>query len=130
MAEAAAPTFPGGFGLGSLGGDCPAFLSGGSCCFLLGGCELGPIPGCHVAQAAVFSASGANQGHDQAFQYAYLWSYPLLQFLPLKLVKWVAKNLADELDLPDSCEDWSSEDLNHILTQCLVLNRRGDNLHT
>ena len=77
-----------------------------------------------------FSASGANQGRDQAFQYANRRFHPLLQFLPLKLAEWVAKNLADELDLPDSGKDWESEDLNRILTQCMVSNRRGENLHT
>jgi hypothetical protein len=47
--------------------------------------------------------------------------YPLLQFLPLKLAEWVAKNLADELDLPDYGDDLESADLNLILTQCLPL---------
>jgi hypothetical protein len=41
----------------------------------------------------------------------------------------VAKNMADELDLPDFGDDLSSADMNRIFTQCLVLNRKGDNLH-
>ena len=77
-----------------------------------------------------FSASGTNQRQEQAFQYAYRQKHPLLQFLPLKLAEWVAKNLADELGLPDSCDQWTSEELNSILTRCLVSDRRGDNLHT
>ena len=48
----------------------------------------------------------------------------------LKLAEWVAKNLADELGLPDSGDQWTSEELNSILTRCLVSDRRGDNLYT
>jgi hypothetical protein len=77
-----------------------------------------------------FSASGADQGRDKTFQYAYRRHHPLLQFLPLKLAEWVANNLADELNLPDSGDDGSSADLNRILTHCLVSNRKGDNLHS
>ncbi len=40
-----------------------------------------------------FSTSGTNHMHDQTFQYAH-WRYnPLLQFLPLKLAEWLAKNM-------------------------------------
>ena len=58
-----------------------------------------------------------------------------MQFLPLKLAEWVAKNLSDELnlpDLPDSDDDFKSVVLNRILqvTQCMVSNRSGNNLHT
>jgi hypothetical protein len=45
-------------------------------------------------------------------QYVYRRYHPLLQFLPLKLAEWVANNLADELNLPESGDDWGSEDLN------------------
>jgi hypothetical protein len=78
----------------------------------------------------VFSASGANQNREQTFQYAYRQHHPLLQFLPLKLAEWLAKNMSDELNLPDSGDEWGSEALNNILIHCLVSNRRGDNLHT
>jgi hypothetical protein len=45
--------------------------------------------------------------------------------------EWITKNLADELRMrPDSGEDWSSAQLNRILTGCLVSDRRGNNLHT
>jgi len=74
----------------------------------------------------LFSASGDRQ----TFQYAYRQHHPLLQFLPLKLAEWLAKNMSDELNLPDSSNEWSSADLNNILIHCLVSNRRGDNLHT
>jgi hypothetical protein len=74
----------------------------------------------------LFSASGDRQ----TFQYAYRQHHPLLQFLPLKLAEWLAKNMSDELNLPDSRDEWSSADLNNILIHCLVSNRRGDNLHT
>jgi hypothetical protein len=76
------------------------------------------------------SASGVNQGRDQSFQYAYRRYHLLLQFLPLKLAEWVAKNLADELNLPDYGDNLESANLYHILTQCLVSNRNGNNLHT
>jgi hypothetical protein len=75
----------------------------------------------------VFSASGANQNREPTFQYAYRQHHPLLQFLPLKLAEWLAKNMSDELNLPDSCD---AADLNNILIHCLVSNRRGENLHT
>ena len=80
-----------------------------------------------------FTTSGVNQGHDRSFQYAYRRYHPLLQFLPLKLAEWVAKNMSDELnlpDLPDSDDDLNSAVLNSILTQCMVSNRSGNNLHT
>ena len=48
----------------------------------------------------------------------------------VKLAGWLAKNMSDELNLPDSRDEWSSADLNNILIHCLVSNRRGDNLHT
>ncbi len=59
-------------------------------------------------------------------------SHPLLQFLPLKLAEWISKTLADELSLSNSHNKWSSklEDLNCILTRCLVSDRSSDNLHT
>ena len=79
----------------------------------------------------VFAAPGSNQGNDKVFQYAYRRNHALLQFLPIKLAEWIAKNLADELRMrPDSGEDWSSDQLNRILTGCLVSDRRGNNLHT
>ncbi len=77
-----------------------------------------------------FTASGSNQRSDQAFHYAYRQHHPLLQFLQLKLAEWFAKNLAEELNLPDTGDEWSSGDLNRILTRCLVSDQRGDNLHT
>ena len=77
-----------------------------------------------------FTESGANNGHEQTFQYAFRQHHPNLQFLPLKLAEWVAKNMADELNLPDFGDDFSSADMNRILTHCLVSNRKGDNLHS
>jgi hypothetical protein len=49
-----------------------------------------------------FTASGANQVHEQTFHYAYQQHYLLSQFLPLKMAaaEWVAKNIADELNMP------------------------------
>ena len=81
----------------------------------------------------VFAASGSNQGNDRAFQYAYgayHRNHALLQFCSIKLVEWIAKNLADEL--PTSGEDRSSTqlNLNSILTGCLLSDRRGNSLHT
>jgi hypothetical protein len=79
----------------------------------------------------VFSAPGSNQGNDEVFQYAYCRNHALLQFLPIKLAEWIAKNLADKLRMrPDSGEDWSSGQLNQILTGCLLSDRRGNNLYT
>ena len=78
-----------------------------------------------------FSESGANNGHEQTFQYPFRQHHPNLQFLPQKLGEWVAKNMAEELSLPDCDEDdISSAYINRILTQCLVSNRKGDNLHS
>ena len=71
----------------------------------------------------LFSASGDRL----TFHYAFRQHHPLLQFLPLKLAEWLAKNMSDELNLPDSRD---AADLNNILIHCLVSNRRGDNLHT
>jgi hypothetical protein len=42
-----------------------------------------------------FTESGANNGHEQTFQYAFMQHHPNLQFLPLKLAELVAKNMAD-----------------------------------
>ena len=80
----------------------------------------------------VFSASGAtrNQNREPTFQYAFRQHHPLLQFLPQKLAEWLAKNMSEELNLPDPGDEWSSAALNNILIHCLVSNRRGDNLHT
>ena len=78
----------------------------------------------------VFSASGANQNREPTFQYAYRQHHPLLQYLPQKLAEWLAKNMSEELNLPDHADEWSSDALNNILIHCLVSNRRGDNLHT
>ncbi len=50
----------------------------------------------------VFSASGANQNRETTFQYAYRQHHPLLQYLPQKLAEWLAKNMSEELNLPDS----------------------------
>ena len=77
-----------------------------------------------------FLESGGSNGHEQAFQYANRRHHPNLQFLPLKLAEWVAKNMADELNLPDFGDDLGSAVLNLILTQCLVSNRKGENLHS
>jgi hypothetical protein len=77
-----------------------------------------------------FTESGANTGQEPTFQYAFRQHHPNLQFLPLKLAEWVAKNMADELNLPDFGDDFSSADMNRILTHCLVSNRKGDNLHS
>jgi hypothetical protein len=77
-----------------------------------------------------FTESGANNGHEQTFQYVFRQHHPNLQFLPLKLAEWVAKNKADELNLPDFGDDFSSANMNRILTQYLVSNRKGDNLHS
>jgi hypothetical protein len=79
----------------------------------------------------VFTADGSNQGNVGVLQYTYRRNHALLQFLPFKLAEWIAKNLADELRmLPASVDGWSSAQLNHILTSCLVSDRRGNNLHT
>jgi hypothetical protein len=43
-----------------------------------------------------FTGSGTNQRNEESFQYAYRQNHPLLQFLPLKLAEWMAKNLAEE----------------------------------
>ncbi len=40
------------------------------------------------------------------------------------------KELAEELNLPDYTNNPTSQDLNCILTRCLALDRRGENLHT
>jgi hypothetical protein len=77
-----------------------------------------------------FSETGAINGQEQSFQYAFRRHHPNLQFLPQRLAEWVAKNMADELDLPDFSNYFSSADMNSILTQCLVSNRKGDNLHS
>jgi hypothetical protein len=82
-----------------------------------------------------FTADGSSQGNVAlrlaALQYPYCRNHPLLQFLPLKLAEWIANNLADELRMrPASVDGWSSAQLNHILTSCLVSDRRGNNLHT
>jgi hypothetical protein len=49
-------------------------------------------------------SSGVNQVHEPIFQYAYQQQYLLSRFLLLKIrmvvVEWVAKNIADELNLP------------------------------
>jgi hypothetical protein len=76
-----------------------------------------------------FTESGANNGHEQTFQYAFWQHHPNLQLLPLKLAEWVAKNMANKLNLPDFGDDFSSANMNRILTDCLVSNRKGDNLH-
>jgi hypothetical protein len=81
----------------------------------------------------VFTASGANSRQEQAFKYAFQRSHPLLQFFPQKLSEWIVKNLADELALPPNTgpgDRWSSEDLNRVLVQCILSNRKGNNLHT
>jgi hypothetical protein len=77
-----------------------------------------------------FTASENSQKHEQGFQYAYRHNHPLLQFLPLKLAEWIAKNFSLELDLPPSSDPCSSEILNRILTRCLISDRRGNNLRT
>ena len=71
-----------------------------------------------------FSASGTNQRHEQGFQYAHRQNHPFLQFLPLMLAEWVAKNLAYELGLPHSSDECSSTDMNNILSSCLLSDRR------
>ena len=80
-----------------------------------------------------FNADGSSQGNVAlaVLQYPYRRNHALLQFLPFKLAEWIAKNLADELRMwPASVDGWSSAQLNHILTSCLVSDRRGNNLHT
>ena len=78
-----------------------------------------------------FASTESHQGTNEEFQYAYRRNHALLQFLPLKLAEWIPKNLADELRMrPASGEDWSSAQLNQILTGCLVSDRRGNNFHT
>jgi hypothetical protein len=74
----------------------------------------------------LFSASGDRL----TFHYAFRQHHPLLQFLPLKLAEWLAKNMSDELNLPDSDDECSSAALNNILIHCLASNRWGENLHT
>jgi hypothetical protein len=81
----------------------------------------------------VFTASGAANRLEQTFEYAFQGSHSLLQFLPQKLSEWIAKNLADELNLPPRTgpgDTWSSDDLNRILLRCFVADKRGNNLHT
>jgi hypothetical protein len=77
----------------------------------------------------LFTATGTTQRHEQSFQYAYRQHHPLLHFLPLKLADWVAKNLAHELRLPQPSDASSSADMNHVITSCLVSDRRDNNLH-
>ncbi len=60
-----------------------------------------PYLGVVLLKQQLFSASGDRQ----TFQYAYRQHHPLLQFIPLKLVEWLAKNMSDELNLPDSDEE-------------------------
>ncbi len=48
---------------------------------------------------------------------------PLRQLLTRKFAEWVAKILADELDLPPKTgpgDDWSSADINLFLVLCCV----------
>ncbi len=78
-----------------------------------------------LLKSQFFTASGTSQRHEQGFQYL-----PLMQFLPLKLAVWVAKNLADELSLPHSSDECSFADMNHILTHCLLSEKWGNNVHT
>jgi hypothetical protein len=96
------------------------------------GCNAAPSLDVLILMQQVFTASVSNQRSDQAFRYAYCQHHPLLQpeFLPLKLADWIAKNLAEKLNLPDPGHEWSSGDLTRILTRCLVSDRRGNNLHT
>jgi hypothetical protein len=63
---------------------------------------------------------------------AYHQNHPLLQFLPLKLTEWIAKNLADELHLPvpNAGDELGSQDMNHIRLRCVISDRRGNKLHT
>ncbi len=56
------------------------------------------------------------------------WAYPGIY--RVKLAEWVARNLVEELRLPDTGNEWSSEDLNLILTCSIDSDRLGDNLHT
>jgi hypothetical protein len=79
-----------------------------------------------------FTSHNMRESEDTAaLQYPYRRNHPLLQFLPLKLAEWITNNLADELRMrPASVDGWSSAQLNHILTSCLVSDRRGNNLHT
>ncbi len=87
--------------------------------------------GSHQGNKHVRALRMSHQGSNKVFQYAYRRNHALLQFLPLKLAEWIAKNLADELRMrPASGKDWSSAQLNQILTGCLVSDRRGNNLHT
>ena len=99
-------------------------------CISLQGFNGAPSLDVMLLKQQFFSSSGINHTHDQTFQYAYRRYHPLLQFLPLKLAEWLAKNLSEELNLPNSGDELSSADLNNILTRCLASNWKGDNLHT
>ncbi len=105
------------------------------CCCVCAGQGLDGAPSLDVMllKQQAFTADGSSQGNVTlaALQYAYCRNHSLLQFLPLKLAEWIANNLADELRMrPTSVDGWSSAQLNHILTSCLVSDRRGNNLHT
>jgi hypothetical protein len=107
------------------------------CCCACAGQGLDGAPSLDVMllKQQAFTADGSSQGNVAlrlaALQYPYCRNHPLLQFLPLKLAEWIANNLADELRMrPASVDGWSSAQLNHILTSCLVSDRRGNNLHT
>ena len=107
------------------------------CCCACAGQGLDGAPSLDVMllKQQAFTADGSSQGNVTlaALQYAYRRNHALLQFLPFKLAEWIAKNLADELRMrPASVDCWSSAQLNHILTSCLVsdTSRRGNNLHT
>ncbi len=91
-------------------------------CMEVQGCNAAPSLDVQLLMQQFFTASVSNQRSDQAFRYAYCQHPPLLQpeFLPLKLADWIAKNLAEELNLPDPGHEWSSGDLTRILTRCLV----------
>jgi hypothetical protein len=52
-----------------------------------------------------FTASGSNQRLEQAFHYAYGQHHCFLQYLLLKLEEWIAKNLVEGLNLPDTGDE-------------------------
>ena len=82
------------------------------------------------------SASGSNQRQEPVVQFPYCQKHPLLQFLPIKLAEWVAKNLADELHLPVQTTQTKLADSSRpavpepISYSCLVSDCPGENMHT
>ena len=102
-------------------------------CFILHGIsgqQCSTFSGCHVTEAAVFYSIWEQPKKWTGITICLLPAPLPLQILSLKLAEWIAKNLAEELNLPDTGDEWSSEDLNSTLTCCLVSDQWGNNLHT